>query len=37
MPVLLLCLYALMARARGPELPNAMPIRPLVSGNRGVA
>ena len=37
MPVILLCLYALMRRAKGPELPNAMPIRPLVSGNRGVA
>ena len=37
LPVILLCLYAFMRRAKGPELPNAMPIRPLVGGNRGVA
>jgi hypothetical protein len=37
LPVILLGLYALMRRAKGPELPDAMPIRPLVGGNRGVA
>jgi hypothetical protein len=31
LPVALLALYAFMRRARGPELPDAMPVRPLVS------
>jgi hypothetical protein len=31
LPVVLFALYALMRRARGPELPGAMPIRPLAS------
>jgi len=34
LPVVLLGLYARMRRARGPELPDAMPIRPLVAGSR---
>jgi hypothetical protein len=30
LPVALIWMYAAMRRARGPELPNAMPIRPLA-------
>lgn len=34
LPVVLIGLYALMRRARGAELPDAMPIRPLVGAGR---